>query len=764
MLYTPYAFLQSGSGAVLRSLQSKLRDVVSVKDFGAVGDGVTDDTDAIVAAVSTTTGDIALYFPRGRYLLGPGATLEFVDRNVTIYGDGQMVSQILCSHADARVVFSDTVNTSDARNVKRLNLRDITFTKTAATTAGNGGVCIDATWAYTGNASGEHVSFENVTIQGTSGRYWDEGVRLTDAGGCRFSNLRIDNQNNTSSNSKAAIVVERSAASNVTGFLFGNIFLHGFTAGVRLEHNSASQNGTIEGIYFESTEISSCRYAIFDDNVSSSHKQINGVHFIGSHVGVSRALFNGYWLSNFFVMGNSCTLSDTADSAGGGEPFINVTNHLEVAEIAGNRFFRSTSNTTSDNCIEIPGGDEASKLKVYANVFENWDAPIALASGSMSRTMAAAWIGPNTLISAGSYPAIGIIHDWENGPYQIDLDHANNLMQFRGPTSGFTFGGRVRPESNDQAALGAAMFAWSDLFLASGGVINWGNGEVTLTETDANTLTLAGGTLVLPASGLQIGSSNPFSDSAGTLTLQNVDALDATTEATIESAIDTLANLTSIQGVGFTFGAYAATLLNNANEAAFKAATNLEANTDYYAPGGTDVATADGGTGASTAQGACANLRTWYVLAASGVRVAHTGSASETTLATITVPPNAMGANGRVRVKAVFGFADDGDTTGTWTPRVRFNGVSGTIYAGPTLANTTTAYVLEVDISNRNATNSQVGPSNSSTGGWGQNSNPIITSAVDTTAAVDVVISGQLADSGDTMRLESYTVELLYQA
>jgi polygalacturonase len=34
----------AGTGAVSRTVQSKLRDVVSVKDFGAVGDGVTDDT------------------------------------------------------------------------------------------------------------------------------------------------------------------------------------------------------------------------------------------------------------------------------------------------------------------------------------------------------------------------------------------------------------------------------------------------------------------------------------------------------------------------------------------------------------------------------------------------------------------------------------------------------------------------------------------------------------------------------------------------
>lgn len=49
-----------------------------------------------------------------------------------------------------------------------------------------------------------------------------------------------------------------------------------------------------------------------------------------------------------------------------------------------------------------------------------------------------------------------------------------------------------------------------------------------------------------------IGASVPFSDSSGTLTLQNVDVLDATTESTIETAIDTLANLTSIQGKTIT--------------------------------------------------------------------------------------------------------------------------------------------------------------------------------------------------------------------
>lgn len=58
-------FKQAGIGAAARTVRDKLREVVSVKDFGAVGDGVTDDTAAIQAAINT---GFNLVFPAGSYL------------------------------------------------------------------------------------------------------------------------------------------------------------------------------------------------------------------------------------------------------------------------------------------------------------------------------------------------------------------------------------------------------------------------------------------------------------------------------------------------------------------------------------------------------------------------------------------------------------------------------------------------------------------------------------------------------------------------
>lgn len=51
-------FKQAGAGAVERTLQDKARELVSVTDFGSVGDGVTDDTAEVVAGLTDVSGAV----------------------------------------------------------------------------------------------------------------------------------------------------------------------------------------------------------------------------------------------------------------------------------------------------------------------------------------------------------------------------------------------------------------------------------------------------------------------------------------------------------------------------------------------------------------------------------------------------------------------------------------------------------------------------------------------------------------------------------
>jgi len=70
--------------------------------------------------------------------------------------------------------------------------------------------------------------------------------------------------------------------------------------------------------------------------------------------------------------------------------------------------------------------------------------------------------------------------------------HANNAKEMVLVENALT------PGTSDGTALGTTSLMWSDVFLASGSVINLNNGDVTLTHS-ANTLTVAGGTLATAA-------------------------------------------------------------------------------------------------------------------------------------------------------------------------------------------------------------------------------------------------------------------------
>ena len=99
-------FIQSGTGAVATTVQAKLRQTVSVKDFGATGDGTTNDTTAIQAAI-TAAGDGTVYFPAGDYKVTSTLT---VTCSTVFDADANIVPSSMAASAVVFDIISRTVH------------------------------------------------------------------------------------------------------------------------------------------------------------------------------------------------------------------------------------------------------------------------------------------------------------------------------------------------------------------------------------------------------------------------------------------------------------------------------------------------------------------------------------------------------------------------------------------------------------------------------------------------------------------------------
>jgi hypothetical protein len=136
VLYDP-----AGVDAVQTTVQAKLRETVSVKDFGAVGDGVTNDTAAIQAAVDfLTPGGGTVYLPSGTYLVDTivfpydnGTTNADPSTTINFIGSG-MTSTILLMNSPTNPVIAMS------RAVANFRMTGATFSDFAVKAAPTGSV------------------------------------------------------------------------------------------------------------------------------------------------------------------------------------------------------------------------------------------------------------------------------------------------------------------------------------------------------------------------------------------------------------------------------------------------------------------------------------------------------------------------------------------------------------------------------------------------------------------------------------------------
>jgi hypothetical protein len=116
-----------------RKLKDRFADVVNVKDFGAAGDGIQDDTAAIKAAIDSIAaigGQIVL--PSGNYKIS--SSLNISSQNVFVIGSGRKATKIFQSVASAKV-FNVTASYT--------TISSLSIEYSSQGTAGGAGINID---------------------------------------------------------------------------------------------------------------------------------------------------------------------------------------------------------------------------------------------------------------------------------------------------------------------------------------------------------------------------------------------------------------------------------------------------------------------------------------------------------------------------------------------------------------------------------------------------------------------------------------------
>lgn len=158
-------------GRFVRQADPRVNPVIDVKAWGAVGDGKTDDTTAIQAALDAARSGETVLFPDGRYRVT--STLKHAG-SIGLVGAGQGVSWIDWQAAgDAiRLTFSTTKR-------DRLVISGLTVNAARA----KAGTAISAVWSAPAAQGWPHAEIEDleVTRGDGGGQRWERGVYLEGA-------------------------------------------------------------------------------------------------------------------------------------------------------------------------------------------------------------------------------------------------------------------------------------------------------------------------------------------------------------------------------------------------------------------------------------------------------------------------------------------------------------------------------------------------------------------------------------------------------
>jgi len=484
-------FLQAGTGATTRTWQAKAREIVSVFDFGAVGDGSTDDAAAFQAAfdyaqgITTPTQGAAgmVYAPAGYvYKIGTsltlskpiiftcygflnytptsgsciviGSTLPSVGRNT---GYKIWIAGLLS--VNGNVVLPASINASGTSGIEIRNCQfseifvgKITqFTKYGA-------------WLNSSNDAytGQHIQDNDITLGElgyNGGGVYAESVSAAD-GAVQVNRITVYNSFSNYANGVFGPSGDVNTNDNLITFFAMDEEAPGGTSMTCYGAYNRFVLGYMDGTF------------------------VLGVGSINNRVMVMNPTTTLF----AFTDGGTGNLVEYPTADGWVEAVTNKT-------IQGRMSLTGTVNATTQIAVNRADGGAATLT------FNRTDAHAASAYIGIFEAYGKDSAGNSQVYGRFDFLSVDNTSTSEDGAFVANIVVGGTLaekLRLEGSV--------LSPGASDGTALGSTALMWSDLFLASGGVINFNNGNFTATHS-SGALALSGLVTVASATATPAGGS-----------------------------------------------------------------------------------------------------------------------------------------------------------------------------------------------------------------------------------------------------------------
>jgi hypothetical protein len=246
-------------GTASYALNAKSNNVYNVKDYGAVGDGTTNDTTAIQTAINAVkvAGFGTVYFPDGTFVITGSLTIPSNPQcDISLEGEGSNIT-IIKQTSNTNAIYFDMNDGSGWANDYQVAIKSLAFK-----TSGQASTAIHVTYGTLQYSQHSNISVDinDVHIYSDGSNYWNNGIVLESAWNFRISNTMVIGKTGSSPYNGTGLEIRRMCVNGSINQSQFNFWKTGIFVNT-VDYTSAGMN--TEGLFLDQIYMVPVNYGVY---------------------------------------------------------------------------------------------------------------------------------------------------------------------------------------------------------------------------------------------------------------------------------------------------------------------------------------------------------------------------------------------------------------------------------------------------------------------------------------------------------------------